>query len=303
MRRSRWGRDPILINGKPSVAQITERDVKLFQFLNRIRFMRSNHIEMLLGIHHTRLDLLHSEPNLWLDMPEKQRAQPNANYRHLSYSLSPRSERMLKDQGLYDDGNRFGDKKLYSHSMMISDMVVGLEVYGPPDQLIYWREIAARLDNPQRFIPVSITHGTKTKAFDYYNDSNGPIGLRYLDGTVRFLSIEAEHTNQVDCSNLDKTSFLKKWLAIKYIMDNKLYEKVWGIPNLLTVVGAPSQARIDTMKELIMRETNGRGATFVLFAVVPAIEDPFIKRFDPIPLYTMPLQRAGYPDLILADPK
>jgi hypothetical protein len=91
------------------------------------------------------------------------------------------------------------------------------------------------LKEPHRSIPVHIEHqfdnGRKTADFDYYNDSNGPFGIRYSDGTARFFSLEAEHTNQVDCSNLTKTSFLKKFLAIKYIMDNKLHTKHWGLPN------------------------------------------------------------------------
>jgi hypothetical protein len=103
---------------------------------------------------------------------------------------------------------------------------------GHTGEMIWWPEIAARLKDPHRSIPVHIEHqfdnGRKTADFDYYNDSNGPFGIRYPDGTARFFSVEAKHTNQVDCSNLTKTSFLKKFLAIKYIMENKLSHEALG---------------------------------------------------------------------------
>jgi hypothetical protein len=122
------------------------------------------------------------------------------------------------------------------------------------------------------------------------------------DGTARFLSLEAEHTNQVDCSNLTKTSFLKKFLAVKYILENKLYTKHWGVPNLITLVVTSSQARIDTMKELIMRETKGKGAAYIAFNIIPVLEDPF-KSAKPMPeLFTQGWQRAGHPDLFLNSP-
>jgi hypothetical protein len=177
---------------------------------------------------------------------------------------------------------------------------------GYTGEMIWWPEIAARLKDPHRSIPVHIEHqfdnGRKTADFDYYNDSNGPFGIWYPDGTARFFSLEAEHTNQVDCSNLTKTSFLKKFLAIKYILENKLHTKHWGLPNLIALVVTSSQARIDTMKELIMRETQGKGVAYIAFAVIPVLEDPF-EAAKPMPeLFTQGWQRAGHPDLFLNSP-
>jgi hypothetical protein len=109
----------------------------------------------------------------------------------------------------------------------MSETVVSLDIEAK--DMIWWPEIASRLSDPHRFIPVHIEHQfdkvKKTADFDYYNDSNGPFGIHYSDGAARFLSLEAEHTNQVDCSNLTKTSFLKKYLAIRYIMEHKLHTK------------------------------------------------------------------------------
>ncbi len=78
--------------------------------------------------------------------------------------------------------------------------------------MIWWPEIAASVSTkPERSIPVRVEHLIATRQarqrhFDYYNDSNGPFGIRYADKTARFFSLEAEHTNQVDCTNLRKSN-------------------------------------------------------------------------------------------------
>jgi hypothetical protein len=194
---------------------------------------------------------------------------------------------------------------MFAHSLMVSETIVSLEI-AHKGKMIWWPEIAARHKEPHRSIQVHIEHqfdnGKRTADFDYYNDSNGPFGILYPDGTARFLQLEAEHTNQVDCSNLTKTSFLKKYLAIRYIMENKLHTKRWGIPNLITLVVTSSQARIDTMKKLIMRESKGKGCAYIAFAVIPVLEDPF-KPAKPMPeLFSQGWQRAGHPDLLLNSP-
>jgi hypothetical protein len=161
----------------------------------------------------TRLDLLARKPNKFLNRPEKQRAQPNANYRFLIYELADRGETILKDHLLLSKEPRLGDEHMFAHSLMVSETISSLDMAA--SKMIWWPEIASRLQAPHRSIPVHIEHlftgsGKKSADFDYYNDSNGPFGILYPDGTARFLSLEAEHTNQVDCSNLTKTSFLKK---------------------------------------------------------------------------------------------
>ena len=108
---------------------------------------------------------------------------------------------------LFSNEPRLGDEHLFAHSLMVSETITSLEI-GNTGKMIWWPEIAGRLKDPHRCIPVHVEHrfdnGKKTADFDYYNDSNGPFGILYPDGTARFLSLEAEHTNQVDCSKSHK---------------------------------------------------------------------------------------------------
>jgi hypothetical protein len=56
------------------------------------------------------------------------------------------------------------------------------------------------------------------------------------------------------------------------------------------------------MKDLIVRETKGKGAAYVAFAIIPVLEDPF-KAAKPMPeLFSQGWQRAGHPDLFLSSP-
>lgn len=309
-RNNRWDDEPRLNKtGQPTVIYPCVTDIVIFRLLNRYRYLPINFIQAHTGLSYVylrgRLDVLARKPNKFLNRPDKQRAQPNANYRFLIYELADRGETILKDHLLHSPEHRLGDERMFAHSLMVSETIVSLEM-AHTGQMIWWPEISSRLADPHRFIPVHIEHQfdkvKKTADFDYYNDSNGPFGIKYPDGSARFLQLEAEHTNQVDCSNLTKTSFLKKFLAIKHIRDRELYKTAWGLPNLTTLVVTSSQARIDTMKDLIMRETGGKGAAYIAFNIIPVLEDPF-KAAKPMPeLFTGGWQRAGHPDLFLNVP-
>ena len=72
------------------------------------------------------------------------------------------------------------------------------------------------------------------------------------------------------------------------------------MPSLLTLVVTPNQTRITTMKDLILRLTNGKGSKHVLFHTYPTLKTKD-KKVLPMPqLFTDPWQRAGYPDFSFA---
>jgi hypothetical protein len=300
--------------GRPVVIDApTDGDLEIFQLLNRYRFLPINYIAAYTGRSkaylNLRLDLLARKPNKWLNRPEQFRGQPKELSRFLDYEIAPRAKQYLKGKKRFSSEPRFGDNILYAHSRMINEAIINLEmgVRLSGNTMIWWLEIAKRLNNPHRFIPVKIQHQFQKHHeqldFEYSNDSNGPFGVRYGDGTARFFSLEAEHTNRVDTEKgLKQTSFLKKFLAIQYLMQNKLYKEAWGIPSLIHLVVAPNEARIETMKALIMRETKGQGASYIAFAVAPVIEDADAKLIPDPELFTRPWQRAGFPDLMLSEP-
>lgn len=303
-RKSRFDRSPVTKDGKPAIVYPNKSDLKLFQLLNRYRYLPTDFLLALTGTSYDylgrRLEELYSEPNCFVDRPRAQLRQPFPLSRYLIHELDVKGERALKDAALWSDEPAFGDKNLFAHSLMVTETIASLEIGGA--SMIWFPEISSRLTNPERFIPVNITHGKNTAKFDYYNDSNGPFGIRYPDGTARFFSLEAEHANQVDCPNLKKTSFLKKFLAIRDLMERQAYKTAWGIPNLIHLVVTSSQARIDTMKALILRETDNKGCAYIAFYKIPVLES--MEAAKPLPeMFTGGWQRAGLPDFFLNQPK
>ena len=114
-----------------------------------------------------------------------------------------------------------------------------------------------------------------------------------------FIKLEAETgENRIEprSGGLRSTSFLKKFLCDQYIFSNELYKTRWGMPSLLTLVVTPNQARITTMKELILRLTNGKGSKHVLFHTYPTLKTKGEKVLPMPELFTDSWQRAGYPD-------
>jgi hypothetical protein len=310
---SRFDDEPRLdADGEPMVTTPTDGDLPIFQLLNRYRYLPINYIAAYTGRSkrylNARLDLLSRKPNKYLNRPEQFRDQPKELSRFLDYELDENGEKFLKSKGLYSYEPRFGDKILYAHSRMICEGIVNLEMGARLNGLdvIWFPEIAARLKEAHHFIPVKIAYQfpkhAETLDFEYYNDSNGPFGVRYRDDTARFFSLEAERTTDAYAGTLKKTSFLKKFLAVRYIMDNKLYAEAWGLPNLIHLVLCPEQAMIDARKEIILRETNGKGSPYFAFAIAPTITDADAKLVPDPTLFNRPWQRAGYPDLLLSQP-
>jgi hypothetical protein len=114
-----------------------------------------------------------------------------------------------------------------------------------------------------------------------------------------FIKLEAETgENRIEplSGGLRPTSFLKKFLCDQFIFSNELYKTQWGMPSLLTLVITPSQARVDRMKELILRLTAGRGSKHVLFHIYPTLKSRDEKVLPMPQLFTDAWQRAGYPE-------
>jgi hypothetical protein len=125
---------------------------------------------------------------------------------------------------------------------------------------------------------------------------DGLFGIEYTgpDGKklYRFFALEAERTNRVFCANLDQTSWLKKVVAYRDIIAREVYRSHLGLPNLMVMVVTPSEARIETMKKLVMEITRGRGSTQFIFRPIPVLG---FQAPSPSPeLFTSPWHRSGY---------
>lgn len=316
IHENRWSRSPILENGKPKLVFITAKDRQLFELLNpaeHYRFLNVPLIHGLIGgnydhIRH-RARLLKRKPNSYLYHPDVEFQKILiGNYRHQFYALD--------DKGAIAIGAEFRPELAenpvqFVHQVMIdstwASIHIGANGAGVP--FVTKRRIMDHKQFPLETrklkkpfsIHVRVSYKFKegsapeVKEFPYTHD--GLRALAHEDGTI-YYQLEAEHMNMIERGNLEQTSFLKKFLAIRYIMQHHLYEKQWGLKNLMTLVVVDSQQKIDSMKSLILRETEGKGVPYIAFHQIPVL-DRVEDKVEPLPLYTDPWQRAGYPDYYL----
>jgi hypothetical protein len=305
-RLNRWTDEPVRgKDGKPRAARIAATDYPVFERFNRYRDMGTSFIVAFNNTNpvalQARLNLLSREPNRYLYRPLQQRNVPNENYKDQSYRIADKAVALMRKRGAWrDDIEPFGDSKFYPHSRMTNDAIQSLELFAP--KMIWRHEIPQATNRLPVEVSCTLPNGAFASAkFDYQNDSHGPFGINY-GGSARFLSLESEHHGEVDANNLERPSFLKKFLAIRYIVQHELYQTEWGLPHLLSLFVCTDQHEIDRRKAIVMRETGGKGASYVLFQVVPAVDES-MHSVKPMPeLYEGPWQRAGYPDFYLSQP-
>lgn len=322
-RISRYSDEPFKDkDGEPIAVEPSARDLAhIFPYFSRYRRLRPDTVAALSGVTtdrtQRRMKLLARQPNKYLVVSEGHYRQPFPNSRREIFELSERGISFMKDEGLYNEA-QFGDEKIFDHSMLICDTISALEIGAKHAgyEMVWWEQIAGSRNFPEstkklsapRSLPVSISYdfgrGDERIDYHYWNDSHGPFGVKLGEDRYRFFSLEAENKSYVDRGTLEKPSFLKKFLSMREIERKKLYAHYWGLPNLLHLVVCTSQSSVDARKALIMRETNGRGCSFVLFSVVPSIQS-IAKADAPRPrpeLFTQGWQRAGYPPVTLDAP-
>lgn len=315
-RIDRWSDEPVLRKDGRVFAieehELQPADIAAFRLLARFRYLRTSHLAALIGGNakhrQRRLAALARKPNKYLHRPDAQRRTYAANFQDQIYELAGRGEAVLRKRDDAIPPQRLGDERQFSHALMVNDTLASLVLGAPPGRLLWWDELRSHPKFPTHAadkITVGIRHAfaedrVEHVSFEYTNDSGGIFAIE-LSGPYQFFSLEAEHTNRVDCGNLRQTSFLKKFLAIRQIMEGRLYASQWRIPNLTHLVVAPNQARIDTMKKLVLRETQGRGEPYLLFREIPTFHD-FGRPCRPLPeLATGPWQRAGHPDISILE--
>ena len=308
-------------DGKPVLIEPNSHDIeKIFRHFARYRRLRPDTIAALNGasvvVTRRRMKQLTRQPNKYFVIPDGHYRQPFPNSRFQIYELSERGIAFMKEEGLHNPV-QFGDEKIFDHSPLIYDAISSIQIGAQQDgrAMVWWPEIIASKNFPEATrksgspttLPVTVSYDFPTGAerveYHYTNDTHGAFGVE-IDGKFRFFSLEAENKSYIDRTTLEKPSFLKKFLSMREIERKKLYAIQWGLPNLLHLVVCTSQSAIDARKALIMRETNGKGCTFVAFAVVPSIQS-IAKADSPRPrpeLFTQGWQRAGHPDVFLNAP-
>lgn len=326
-RRVRGRRTP---SGKRVV--LTTRDFEIFKLLSRYRFLRSTTLWELLpeearGRSFKRFqdrltDLFHETNTMhggaYLDWPLQQRKAYDARYSPSIYELAPAGETALEELGVEVDNvtdlgasTRAAFIREFAHMMMICDTLASIEkgtLESPKVRFISWPEIltkappAKQLPGHPAAFPVRISHRFGShhqlhqEKFILFPD--GLFGLEYQLSSgkklYRFFAIEAERCNRVRTKSLKGSSYLKKILAYRYILENKVYKTVLGLPNLLILTVTPNNTRIQTMKEAVTSIYGPKGCANFLYHSIPVHGEVAAHQSGFPDLFTEPWERVGF---------
>ena len=312
--------------------QITERDIEILRLLSRYRYLRSSHLQALIGGKSQkrfveRLGHLYHEGN-YINRPAQQWQAINARYMPAVYELGDAGERLLIEQGVLEEHRspllrkgRHGAIRQYHHELMICDILVSIEIGVRANQnlrFISWQEILASPKMPEATrsavnpcaIPVSVTYTCpRTKMTDRSDKPLIPdalFGLEYLAGdrkSYRFFAIEADRNSEpIFRGNLHQTSYLRKILQYRETAARKMYLTHFGLPNLLVLNVTTNEQHMRNIVQFAGEVTEGKGCTYLLFKTMPSLAS-LEKAPPPTPyILTAPWQRAGHPDFRIDQP-
>jgi Replication-relaxation len=317
-RRSRWTREGT------SLVRLTPRDVEIFSLLQRIRYLRADYIHAFIGGSRTRLlerlNALYRFPNCYLDRPGAQRRYFNANYRPLIYELDRRGEEALQEAGRFDPNQALAWVRrgreghlTFAHSVMICEALASIElgVRTRPDlRFIPWPSILAgmpmriRTSTLSRGLPVAIRHTIDGVSHECSKAlvPDAVFGIDYVGKGRRFFALECDRDHEpLYRSNLTQTSYLRKILQYRQVMQEGVHKTHWGLPNLLVLNLTTSELHKEKMLELVRDVCGGRGNNYLLFKATPSLGD---VTPPPIPgghVLFEPWERAGFEPLNISE--
>jgi Replication-relaxation len=277
-------RRPHFKRHNPPVIQITEDDITMLRHLAKHRFLRTSDISRLLERPYKKIQerlsaLFH---NRYVDRPRQQLEfySPNeaGNYVHALGNAGARLIAELDDTEAakvdWTDKNRDATRPFIKHTLLIADVMVGLELATrnhPTIDLIEPRLILSRApEDTQRMI-----NPWKWRAqVPFLNNKHDValvpdcvFGLDFTDVRQRaYFFLEADRgTMPIARENLFQSSMQKKFLAYYYGHRAKHHTELYGIKNFRVLTVTTSIERTENMIANIKHITGGRGSDLFLF--------------------------------------
>jgi len=257
--------------------EITRRDIEIFQWLARYRYLNSNYVHAFVGgASLTRFkervgDLFHEG---FIDRPAQQWQLAEARCRPVAYELGEGARRVLAEHRFpLDERRDFLSKnahRQFSHAVLICACLASLELSTlsqPNVRFIPWAEILNRAPSSTRDsdLPFRI-RGSNSAALI----PDGLFGFEYdIDGrkSYRFFALELDRgTMPVMRSNRNQTSYTSKLAAYREIIAYQVHKTYWGVPNLLVLTVTISETRMADMMSRLKGQA-GDNAVFLFKAL------------------------------------
>lgn len=276
--------------------------VKTVELLNRRRLVRSNFLTTYLGgsVQNRRKEVgdfaeakyLALQPHDGNGVPE--RSYPRTFFR--IYGKGLRANRALKAAGIEpvthpEPGEHFW------HQMLIDDILLSIEiacnknglVFKDQYQILGTKPLALPCKIEFIFDPPKPAH-TSTRPLE-------PDALFAIGNT--YFALEADRgTEPIWRSNLNQTSYLRKFLQYRHILKNKTYITEWGIPNLMVLHISTRQDRSEALLKFLVEDLHGKSES-QCFMSVPSLTSTAKAPKPLTTLLTDPYQRAGHPPHVI----
>lgn len=304
---------------------LTERDLAIFELLERCRYLRSTFIHAFVGgASETRFkerlgDLYHEGD--YLNRPEQQWQVANARYMPVVYENSEKAREALAMHGRLAERcphmpyGASGAGRQFAHSLMICEALAAIElatVADPNLRFIAWPEILSRAPEAARNstyplrLPVPSSPAVCGKTAVRKGEFVVPdalFGLEYVvrdEKSYRFFALEIDRgTMPIMRSGQGQTSYSGKTLAYRDLVAGGVHKSHLGIPNLLVLTLTTSTVRKQNMMSALP-EAVGSNAMF-LFKVLEEQGGGNTGAGVNCTILTAPWERVGHGSLCIAD--
>lgn len=279
-RKKRFRREP---EGR---LQVTERDLDILRQVFRHRFLRSTHLQALMGggqgLLRRLAELYH---HAFLDRPrEPIEFYAHAGSKPMVYALGNHGADLLSQHGGVPRGkidwtakNRTIGPLFLDHTLLVADVMVALELACrtngrvrllDPDELLARAPAGTRRrKNPCQW---AVTCRYQNEPVTLGVAPDALFGLQYLDrpeGRNRaYFFLEADRaTMPIVRANVRQTSFFRKLTAYYETWKQGIHTEVYGIQNFRVLTVTTSPERVENLIRANRALNDGKGSKLFLF--------------------------------------
>jgi hypothetical protein len=217
-----------------------------------------------------------------------ERSYPRTFFR--IYGKGPRGNRALKAAGIEpikhpDIGDQFW------HQMFIDDILMSIEIACKQLGLTFTDQYAILGDTPLE-LPCKINFVYPNNDKVHTSDKAlCPDALFAIEGT--YFALEADRgTEPIERSNLNQTSYLRKFLQYAHVLKTGPYKTQWGLPNLMVLHVSSRQDRTTALMRYM--ERLGAKSQSQCFKSAASLVSAARAPRPLAALLTDPYQRVGY---------
>lgn len=142
--------------------------------------------------------------------------------------------------------------KQFLHQLTESQVAASFEI-GARGQLVTHAQILSNPNTPQNasdHFPVAF-HFKGTDYKRKLKPDIGPIGIKYANGTYRFLVVEVDLASEpLITANRDRQAIETKIAAYTSVLEQRIFNAQFGLPNLTVLFTSTTQTRVDNIIDL-----------------------------------------------------